>query len=275
MAVWLSACSKKADQPQTDEQPIARVYDRFLYPSEIQSLLGEDISPEDSTQLVDAFIDNWIQQNIILKIAEDNLQQELPAINKQAKEYKESLLIYAYEKYWLSQNLDTIVAEDSLMQYYETHTPDFILQTDIYKMSYAVLPIANSKYDSLRYWFNRDISKFRNELESFCLVNCSDYVFESQQWLNSDALLNIFPMYVFENGKLRSTQTIESKDEQNRYLIKVYTYLTAGTPAPYEYVKEDIRRIMINKRKIALLKRNYQKIKSEAFRINDAEIYKK
>ncbi|MBK6729922.1 MAG: hypothetical protein IPG60_02775 [Bacteroidetes bacterium] len=250
------------------------MYDKFLYPSEVKGLLGENISPEDSAQFVNSYIDNWIQQNIILKIAEDNLQQELPNINRQAIEYKESLLIYAYEKYWLTQNLDTIIKSDSLQAYYNSHLQDFILQTDIYKLSYAVIPIANSKYDSLYFWFNKDIAKYRNELESFCLVNCSNYVFESQQWMNSETLFNILPASIYADENMRSTKTIESKDEKNRYLVKVHTFMKAGEQAPFEYVQEDIRRIMINSKKIALLKRNYQKIVTEALRINNAEIYK-
>lgn len=236
-------------------------------------MLSSGISAEDSAQFVSTYIDNWIQQNIILKIAEDNLQQELTEINRQTKEYRESLLIYAYEKYWLSQNLDTLMSEDSLQAYYNQNQSDFLLQSDIYKISYAIIPIVNSKYDSLRYWFSRDIAKYRNNLESFCLTNCTGYLFEGQIWFSADALIRILPFTLFEDNKFRTTQLIESKDDEYRYLVKVHSFETQGAQAPYEYVREDIRRIMINKRKMLLLKKNYQKIISEAMRINNAEIY--
>ncbi len=250
------------------------MYDKYLYPSEVKGLLGENISPQDSAQFVEAYIDHWIQQNIILRIAENNLQQELPEINRQTKEYKESLLIYAYEKFWLSQNLDTIIKTDSLEAYYNAHLQDFILQADIYKLSYAVIPVTNSKYDSLYFWFNKDIEKYRNELESFCLVNCSNYLFESQQWMFAESLIGILPAEMYANENLRNTKTLTGEDATNRYLVKTHAFMKAGEQAPFEFVQEDIRRIMINQKKIALLKRNYQKIVTESLRINDAEIYK-
>ncbi|MFN3939248.1 MAG: hypothetical protein ACK4IY_01595 [Chitinophagales bacterium] len=269
----LTGCGEQRIPSQQQEKPLARVYDKYLYPADVKGLLSAGISAEDSAQLVSTYIDNWIQQNIILKIAEDNLQQELTEINRQAKEYRESLLIYAYEKYWLTQNLDTLINEDSLLSYYNLHLSDFLLQTDIYQISYAIIPLVNSKYDSLRYWFSRDIAQYRNNLESFCLTNCTGYLFEGQVWFSTDALLRILPFALFEDNKFRTTQLIESKDDEYRYIVKVHAYKTQGSQAPFEYVREDIRRIMINKRKMLLLKNNYQKIVSEAMRINNAEIY--
>ena len=78
---------------------------------------------------------------------------------------------------------------------------------------------------------------------------------------------------LYENGRLRSNQVVEMADENNRYLVKVHEYVVGGNPAPFDYVREDIRRILINKQKLDVLKSNYARMYEDAMQRNNAEIY--
>ncbi|MBC8048388.1 MAG: hypothetical protein H7Y00_16430 [Fimbriimonadaceae bacterium] len=274
LCLWFfTACSN--EKIQNGEEPLARVYDKYLYPSNIQNLLSENINPEDSLKIVEEYIDNWIRHNLVLKIAEDNLQSRLSEIEKQAKDYKESLLIYAYEKQWLSENLDTLVNDDSIQAYYLNHPQEFILKQDIFRLSYAIVGKTIKSYDSLRTWFSKDINEFRNELEVYCLNNCRNYIFDSQNWFSEDALFKMLPLQIFENKRLHTTGIIEHTDETNKYIVKVHEIYSAGTEAPFEYVQNDVRQIIIGKRKMEILKNNYQHMYSEGFKKAEAEIFKK
>jgi hypothetical protein len=268
-----TACT--SEKKQSSEEPLARVYDKYLYPSDMQSLLAENTTAEDSAKIVAEFIDNWIRHNLVLKISEDNLQSRLPAIDKQAKEYRESLVIYAYEKQWLAENLDTLVTEDSLLAYFENHPQEFTLKQDIYKISYAVVDKELKSYDSLRAWFNKDISKVRNELEAYCLNNCKGYIFDSQNWFSEDALFKMLPLQMFDNNRLHTSGTVEYTDEADKYIVKVHELRNAGTLSPFEYVKNDVLQIILGQRKMEILKKNYQNMYSEGFKQDNAEIYKK
>jgi len=267
-----TAC--QTEHKQSGEKPLARVFDKYLYPSEIQNLLAEGTTDEDSAKIVNEYIDNWIQHNLLLKISEDNLQSKLPQIDKQAKEYRESLVIYAYEKQWLAENLDTLVPTDSLLLYYETHPQEFTLKQDIFKISYAVVGKTVKSYDSLRTWFTKDISKFRNELEAYCLNNCRNYVFDSENWFSEDALFKMLPLEIFDNNRLRNAGIVEHTDENNKYIVKVHASRQAGTLAPFEYVRKDVMQVITGKRKMAMLKQNYQQMYSEGFKQGNAEIFK-
>lgn len=273
LCLWFfAACS--TNQKQSSEEPLARVYDKYLYPSDIRGLITENTSAEDSTKIAEEYIDSWIRHNLILKVSEDNLQSRLPEIDKQAKEYRESLVIYAYEKQWLAENLDTLVTADTLQKYFEEHPQEFILKQDIYKISYAIVDAEIKSFDSLRTWLSKDISIVRNELESYCMNNCKSYIFDSQNWLSEDALFKLLPLQMFENNRLQTSGIVEYSDGTDNYIIKVHDRRNAGILSPFEYAKNDVLQIILSKRKMEILKKNYQNMYSEGFRQNDAEIYK-
>ncbi len=275
-AVLCSAVlSCKKNKPDRNEEPLARVYDKYLYISDIKGLTNENTTPEDSARIVDEYVDNWIRQNLILHIAEDNLPSALASINKQAEEYKESLIIYAYERQWLSENLDTIVAEDSLRSYFDTHTHDFILKNDIYKLSYAVTSATNKTADSIQFWFSRGIEKYVLPLERYCVANCSMFSLNHDVWLSENDLFNLLPYDMYADGKFRTKGPVSYRDSLNKYYVKVDDFYIAGDNGPYEFYREGVRDIIINKRKMELLKNTYQDIYTEGLKRNNAEIIKK
>lgn len=272
VGLLLTACKRQQDVPE--EEPLARVYDSYLYPSDLAGLVNQETSPEDSAAIVSEFVDNWVRHQLVLKVAATNMQREAAAIEKQARDYKESLLIYAYERQWLAENLDTIISMDSLQAYFTANREEFRLQSDIYRLSYAVMPADITGYDTLRNWFVKDIGKFRNEMELFCLNHCSNYVFESPVWLDNNSLFKMLPLDLYGNGRLRTTGVVEYADDNNRYIVKVQEYILQGNYAPFDYVQEDIRRIIINRNKIDLLKKNYNSMYSDAMQRNNAQLYK-
>jgi len=275
LLIYLAAPGCKKNTPDKNEDPLARVYDKYLYTSDIRGLLHENTSPEDSARIVDEYIDNWIRRNLVLKVAEDNLQSSIEEINRQVEDSRQSLILYAYEKQWLKENLDTIVSADSVREYFDHNSADFVLKNDIYKLSYAVVPKNLKSADSINFWFSRGIEKFRYELERYCAANCSGFSFNSGIWLNEDDLFNLLPYDMYAGGKFRTKGVVQWSDSANRYFVKVDDYYISGGIAPFEYSIESVKDIIINRRKMTLLKNTYQEIYSEGLKRNNAEILKK
>ncbi len=265
----------KQNKPENDQEPLARVYDKFLYKSDITGLTNESTSPTDSARIIEEYIDNWVRQNLILKVAKDNLQETVAEINKQAEAYKESLIIYAYERQWLAQNLDTIVREDSLKAYFERNKKDFALKGDIFKLAYAVTPIKNKSADSIQFWFSRGIEKYRFNLERYCAANCNAFSLNADVWLKEDDLFKLLPYNMYANGKFRTKGPVTYQDTVNKYYAKVEDYYIAGSIAPFEFYQEGVKDIIINKRKMELIKNTYQQIYLEGMKRNNAEFIKK
>lgn len=268
----VAACNNNS--PDKNEEPLARVYDKYLYVSDIEGLLHDDISPEDSTRIVDEFIDNWIRRQLILKVAEDNVQPYIDEINRQAEDSRQSLIISAYERQWLRQNLDTVVAFDTIQAYYENHHDELVLKSDIYRLSYAVVPKEVKSADSIAFWFTKGIEKYQYALERYCAGNCREFSINSGIWFSEDNLFNLLPYDMYANGKFRTKGLVKWTDEANHYFVMVSDFYKSGEVGPFEFYIESIKDIIVHQRKNEMVKLIYREIYSEGFKRDNAEIYK-
>ena len=104
----LFSCQKLDDD---DRQPVAAIYDKVLYQSDLQDAVYEGISKSDSIVQTKAFINNWIRRQVLLHQAEDNLKKSEMDFSKQVEDYRNSLIIYKYESQYVAKNLDTVVSD--------------------------------------------------------------------------------------------------------------------------------------------------------------------
>ena len=114
------------------EEPIARVNDNFLFFSDLQESLDENMSQNDSMLAVNNAINNWASKKLLYEKAIFNLsnskQNELDLL---VKSYASDLYISNYEKEWLKTRVDTIVSNDQLQSYYNDNKNKFRLRQDI------------------------------------------------------------------------------------------------------------------------------------------------
>ena len=101
------------------DKAIATIYDKVLYQSDLQSVLYDGISVNDSLFRTKAFIDNWIRRQLLIHQAENNIDKSELDFSKQIEDYRNSLIIYKYESLLIEQNLDTVVSEDEIAKYIE------------------------------------------------------------------------------------------------------------------------------------------------------------
>ncbi|MEY3842576.1 MAG: hypothetical protein RIR80_147, partial [Bacteroidota bacterium] len=99
----LSACDDIASIIGAKEKPIARVFDKELLPSDLINIVPKGTSKNDSIEIVKAYVENWVKQEVILKQAIDNANLDQAAIDLQLANYKNSLVIYAYEEQLVAQ----------------------------------------------------------------------------------------------------------------------------------------------------------------------------
>ncbi len=101
---------------------VATVYDKTLYQSDLQSVLYEGISVNDSLVRTKAFIDNWIRRQLLIHQAENNIDKSELDFSRQLEDYRNSLIIYKYESMLIEQNLDTVVSDEEIAAYIEDNS---------------------------------------------------------------------------------------------------------------------------------------------------------
>ena len=106
----------------SSDKVIATIYDKALYQSDLQSVLYEGISVNDSLFRTKAFIDSWIRRQLLIHQAENNIDKSELDFSRQIEDYRTSLIIYKYESLLIEQNLDTVVSEDEIAKYIEENS---------------------------------------------------------------------------------------------------------------------------------------------------------
>lgn len=102
---------------------VATVYDKILYQSDLQDVLYEGISFNDSLVRTKAFIDKWIRRQLLIHQAENIIDKSELDFSRQMEDYRNSLIIYKYESMLVEQNLDTVISEEEIEKYLKDNSP--------------------------------------------------------------------------------------------------------------------------------------------------------
>ena len=150
LILQLSACSYFKRDSTEGKDAVARAYDYFLYPEDLQGLVPVGASREDSVAIIKNYIDNWFRQKVVLRKAERNLDDEKKDVEKKLEEYRNSLLTYAYETELVRQKLDTVINEEEIAQFYKNNQDNFELKDNIIKVIYLRLNKKSPKLNKVK-----------------------------------------------------------------------------------------------------------------------------
>jgi len=253
---------------------VARVHDKYLYSDEISSMMQPGTSKEDSTLLAGNFIQNWIKQQLILHKAETNLDDEKKDVEKKLTEYRNSLITYIYETELIRQKLDTLVSESEIEKYYIENKTNFELKDNIIKVLYLRVKKDAPKLKKVKDWYKSSSPKDRVLLEEYCYQFASDFHLDDDKWLLFDDLLKKVPVKPFDKETfLRNNRHVEIEDSTDVYLVNIKEMKIRESLSPLSFVKDDIRVLIINKRKLDLIRQMEKAIYDEALEKNEFEIY--
>lgn len=257
----------------TDEKPLARVYDRYLYPSDLKGIIPLALSDADSSKITEQYINNWIQENVLLEQAELNLENDQLDFEKKLKKYKNSLIIYAYEQALINEQLDTVVSDKEIAKYYELNVQNFLLTRPVYKLRYVKIEKEHEEINLIRDWIRSSKQEERDELEEFCISNSILHYLNDSVWIEAETIHNEIPAQKEMNFfRAPGTGLFELKDEVFTYFIFVVDVLKKDEISPIEVASSDVKTLILNNRKKELLKKMRKDIYNEALRKNEVEI---
>jgi hypothetical protein len=272
----LNSCSLLSQKAKDKETAIARVNDKYLYPEDLKDVVPAGTGATDSIEITAAYINNWVRQELLLKQAEDNLEETNRDFTHQIEQYRNSLIIYAYESELVNQKLDTVVPVSEIEDYYEKNQNNFQLRENIVLASYVIVgknsPIA-AKVKSLLL-SNRDADK--EKLQTLCQENGVDFLINDGTWMSFADLTRKIPLSVDDQEEfLQKNKFIEVKDSTTMYYVAISAFKSKESISPLNFEIENIRTILLNKRKAALLQRMEDDLISNAVKNKKYEIFKK
>lgn len=270
----LSLASCNSFFKKKTEQVLARVGDDYLYLSDLRGIIPPGSLPKDSMTISRSYVENWVRQKLMIEQALNNLDNEQMDFNKQLEEYKNSLIIYAYENALIKQKLDTLVTREEMKNYYDFNQQNFLLKENIVQLQYVKLPLAsNLARQTKKLLFSgghEDISK----LTEICEKNALDYFLEDENWLYFNDVVKQIPIRTYNpEDFLKNHRDVEVQDSLFLYLVHFKDFKIKDAISPYSLEQDRIRDIILNKRKIELINRMQEDIYTKALKNSGFEIY--
>ena len=256
-------------------EPIARVKDQYLYPEDLEGIAPAGMSKEDSSSRVDRFIHNWIQKQLLIQEAATQIEFNEADIERKVLDYKYSLMGYQYQSYYVNKRLNKEVSDEEVSQYYDEHIDNFILKQNIIRGRYIKLPLNAPKIKKVKSLITSSKKKDLDELNSYCLSFATKYQLDDSVWMIFDEVIQDSPLAEIPNKVqyLQKQKYAETSDDKFKYFLRIEEFRISDNISPLEFVKEDIRSIIINKRKVELAKKLEDEVYERATQNNEFEIY--
>ena len=269
-------CSCNYLTQDTSIIPIARVNESYLYNEDIIDLISKNTTKDDSTLIVNNFINRWATKQLLIDQSMINLSQEKQDFfNEMVSQYKTDLYTEAYKSSIISKQLDTVILKKEYEDYYNLNKRNFKLNDELLKVRYIqvdknfldlkALEKKFKRYDSID---KKDLTNLSIKFKSF---NLNDSI-----WIKSNVLIGRLPVLKEENLKvLKKPNYTQLQDSLGVYLIKIEATLKTNDIAPLSYVRPTIEQIILNKRKQDLLKKIQKDITIDAIKNENFEIFTK
>lgn len=264
----------KHDTPEK-RIPVARAGNVILYYDEIPGQVTEYLTGADSSATIHNYINKWAKRQLLFQKATANLPPDLSnEIEEQIEETRINLVVHEYQRMMMLQKMDTIISEEELRSYYTENQNSFTLRSNIVKALFIKLPVETPNLYRIRTLVRSNDHKDLPELESLCFQFAEKFDDFNEEWITMDRLL--FEMKTDISNQenfLRWDRYHETNDSSSICMANITDYKLRDSLAPFEYVREDIKRIIWNNRRIRFIQELENGIYNEALKENGFKIY--
>ncbi len=262
---------KMQEDEEVTSEIVAILNTQKLYKKDLQSILPEYISKEDSVILVKSFINNWAIKQILLQKAENNNSlEEINEIELLVKDYRESLLINNYKEILIKQQLDTLIKDEEIVDFYFKNKENFKLNEELVKIKYLHFDKKLINKNELIKLFAsekiEDLEKLEKQQLSF-----KHFQFNDSVWTQLDKVLLKLPFS--KDNMLKKSKLLEKQDSLGLYLVAIKEVLIRNDTAPLSYIRSTIKQMILHKRKIELIRDIEKILVKDATKNNNFKVY--
>ena len=237
-----------------DDQPVAKVGREKLYRSEVESMIPDMISPEDSAGIAEKYIRLWAMDRLYMKVAEEQLSKSEIDVSDELESYRRSLVRYRYEQRYLNDRLDTLITDAQIREYYLANQEDFELSRPLLKLRFVdVMKDSPDKDEILRLMSSDEYDELELA-DSLAGKSALRYFDNSDSWMDAGELSRYFGVSVEEMLDAMDEDMIVIEPEGRGDILAAYVcdMINSGT-APLEYCSPAIRDIILSNRKHELM----------------------
>jgi hypothetical protein len=274
LLVWsfVYSCSRENKKHQEGDV-VVKVYDKYLYKSDLRQIVPKGESAEDSANIVQTYINNWIQNQLMLHFAEEYLQSQKKEIEEKTEDFKNALLIHQFKLKLVEVNTDSLVNMSDVEQYYNSHYNELLLHNNIVKGYLLRVPKdAKGLTDFKKLLSHSD----GNDLDAIIgYVKSVGGKFDdfTRQWVQFSSVIMKMPLVVENENDYFKKNQIEVTDGNNFYYMSIIKRAKKGTVAPLDYAKSRIMKILSQKKSSAIVEKFKEQKYKEALKKGEIVFY--
>jgi hypothetical protein len=255
--------------------PLAEINNTILYYDEIPHLIQKGINNDDSAAIIQNYINKWARRELLLQKAEENLLPEIRNdIEKQLEETRTNLVIYQYQRQMMLEKMDTVISEKEIEDYYAANQNSFYLTSNIVKALFIKLPVETPDLYKIKRLARSSNQDDIQQLEKYCFQFAEKFDDFEEKWIPMSRLMVEMKDDIDnEENFLRRYTFYETSDSSSVFLVSIRDYRLRSSLAPYEYVKDDIKRIIWNARRFEFIQSLENGIYNDALKKNGFKIY--
>lgn len=278
IVLFLSGCDLfkiKSEDDDDDDPVVASVGKTYLHVSDIDFITKDTQSDLDSAELVSRYIQTWIKKQLMIKEAGKNLTIDESELNRKLLDYRYALIIYEFEKSHVEQFLDKVVSLEEITSYYEKFKANFSLKEIIVRTNFIKMEKGLPQKRQIERLLRSTRDNDRTELKELSLRYANNYFLEDSTWIKFDDIILNTPLAQSTNNVqlLKSNQHIAIEDDNHSYFFHILEYKLQDQVPPLEFVKDEISKIIVNKRRVALAEKLHKEVYDKALENNEFEIY--
>jgi len=256
-------------QPKEGDILLASVEDRKMFYSDIEGMISAS-NAQDSLAQLNAFIEAWLTRNVVLNEAEKNFPQDLD-IDKLIDDYRSSLILHNYRQLLIQKDLDTTITAAQEEEYYNANKEQYLLAEPICKARIVKIPDDSRRIERFyRNWKKNDTTAVNKYIEENAVFDSNN----KDEWHTIDHFLSFLPESKFKVQDFSKKRDIHKHDGSLEYFIKVWDFKDKNEIPPLAYVRDQMKKVIINRRKKDLLEKIEKTLYQNYLKANKIKVHK-
>jgi hypothetical protein len=267
---FLTSCTPAEKALEENDVELAKVFSKKLFLSELEGMVPDGATPEDSTKIINAEVERWTRETLLMQEAEKNIPADLN-IDELVRDYRMSLVRHNYEQFLVETQLDSVISEKEISEYYEKNKEQYQLQSSILRCFLIKVPKSSPNLDQLRSWWRSTNVEDFKKMKNYATQNASFYMLKEKTWYQQSDLRTQLP----QGSNLNPTQDLNQSDENHFYFLQVFEKKSRNQLAPLGYIEDQIKKVILHKRKMVLLDQRKEELYDRETSKNNVKIFTK
>lgn len=250
--VFIAACIEPKEEVAVDDTLLAKVHNQSLYLSDLDGMIPDGETAQDSTLLLNALVEDWVRSTLLLHEAERNIPTDVN-IDELVRDYRSTLVRHNFEQQLIESNLDSTITEAEIQAFYDQNKDEYQLTEPIIRCRFLKVPLTAPTVDDISLWWKSEAEIDEIQLVNYCDKYAEIYYLNEEKWFELDKIAKHLPANTLTKNNVNFQKNVQKKDENYFYLLEILEIVSNNEPLPLGYIENRAKKVILHQRKIKLI----------------------